>query len=163
VLVDYASWAEEKSIPPKPFQSFQIPFAHIQDLIIDRGITFRRGDILFLRTGFTSAYNVLTEEEQKAILQTTNFSGIESSEATLRFLWDHQFAAVAGDAPAFERSPPVGPDTDYKYILHEWLLGGWGMPIGELFDLEKLSETCKSLRRFSFFLSSMPLKVNRVC
>ncbi len=105
----------------------------------------------------------MTEDEQRDLAErpSAEFGGIESSEATLRFLWDNQFAAVAGDAPSFERSPPVGPHVDKRFILHEWLLAGWGMPIGEMFDLEKLSETCKELGRCSFFVSSMPLKVRK--
>ena len=38
--------------------------------------------------------------------------------------------------------------------LHEVLLSGWGCPIGELFDLEKLAEHCKKINRWSFFVSS---------
>jgi len=48
---------------------------------------------------------------------------------------------------------------DGKWVLHEWLLAGWGCPIGELFDLEELSVRCRELGRWSFFLSSVPLKV----
>ena len=40
------------------------------------------------------------------------------------------------------------------YFLHEVLLGGWGCPIGELFDLEKLAEQCKQANRWSFFVAS---------
>jgi kynurenine formamidase len=163
VLLDYAAWAQEKSIELTPFESTQIPFAHFESLIKEWNITFRPGDILFIRSGFTVAYNALTEEQKKAIPDrpTADFSGIESSEGTLRFLWNNQFAAVAGDAPSFERGPTTGPHADPRYILHEWLLGGWGMPIGEMFDLEKLSETCKKLGRYTFFVSSMPLKVRQ--
>lgn len=86
---------------------------------------------------------------------------MESSESTLKFLWENQFAAVAGDAPAFERSPVMGDHVDARYVLHEWLLAGWGMPIGEMFDLERLAETCRRLGRWKFFLCSVPLKVCR--
>ena len=40
------------------------------------------------------------------------------------------------------------------WMLHEILLSGWGCPIGELFDLEKLAEHCKKINRWSFFVSS---------
>jgi hypothetical protein len=43
--------------------------------------------------------------------------------------------------------------------LHEVLLAGWGCPIGEMFDLEELAETCQRLGRWSFFVTS---KVNNV-
>jgi hypothetical protein len=36
---------------------------------------------------------------------------------------------------------------------------GWGVPIGELFDLETLVIECQYLKKWSFFFSSMPLKI----
>lgn len=44
------------------------------------------------------------------------------------------------------------PQKDW--LLHEVLLSGWGCPIGELFDLEKLAEYCTAIKRWSFFVSS---------
>ena len=44
--------------------------------------------------------------------------------------------------------------TQKSYSLHEVLLAGWGMPIGELFDLEKLAEHCRKEKRWSFFVTS---------
>ena len=57
--------------------------------------------------------------------------------------------------PSFE----AWPCQNQEFWLHEWLLAGWGLPIGELFDLEKLGEECKKRGRWSFFFSSVPLKV----
>lgn len=78
----------------------------------------------------------------------------------MRWLWQHQFSAVASDAPSFERAPIRGAHADPDFNLHEWVLAGWGTPIGEMFDLERLSQHCKTSGRYSFFLSSMPLKVS---
>ena len=127
----------------------------------EKSITFRQGDILFLRTGFTAAYDALSPAEQEAVSQrsTASFAGIESTAEVLRWLWENRFAAVAGDAPAFESSPVGGPGVDPGTVLHQWLLGGWGMPIGEMFDLERLAQHCRETRRWSFFLSSVPLMV----
>ncbi len=162
VLLDYASWASQNSIELNHFSSTAIPLSHLQRLITEQNIVFRPGDILFLRTGFTTAFNALDDSEQKALAAraSSDFVGVESSEATLKFLWDNQFAAVAGDCPSFESSPVKGgPDRDAMWCLQEWLLAGWGMPIGEMFDLEELSEMCRRKGRWSFFLCSVPLKV----
>ena len=35
----------------------------------------------------------------------------------------------------------------------------WGMPIGEMWDLEELAEECKRQKRWSFFVTSSPLNV----
>ena len=134
----------------------------------DQNVTFRSGDILFIRSGFTAAYNALSPAEQLALSKRPRpeFMGVEPTEENLQWLWESQFAAVAGDAPAFERSP-VGQGKDVNdapppVTLHQWLLGGWGMPIGEMFDLEDLAEHCRKTGRWSFFLSSVPLKARRL-
>jgi hypothetical protein len=41
--------------------------------------------------------------------------------------------------------------------LHDNLLSLFGTPIGEMFDLERLAETCKIHHRWSFFFTSAPL------
>lgn len=41
--------------------------------------------------------------------------------------------------------------------LHEAFLAGWGMPIGELFDLRRLAERCDALRQWTFLFTSMVL------
>jgi hypothetical protein len=33
----------------------------------------------------------------------------------------------------------------------------FGMPIGELWDLSRLAQYCKEKKRYSFFLTSIPL------
>ena len=38
-------------------------------------------------------------------------------------------------------------------------LGLWGMPMGELWDLEELAEECKRQNRWSFFFTSSPLNI----
>lgn len=81
------------------------------------------------------------------------FGGLEQSEEILKWIWDN-FSAVAGDQPALECWP-----TQKDWLLHEVLLSGWGCPIGELFDLEKLAEKCKMEKRWSFFVTSEPCNV----
>lgn len=164
-MLDYAGYAERNSIVIKPFTSSCIPLEHLKRLVDEQGITIRPGDILFVRAGYTAAYNALSIPEQEAIPQrpTADFIGMESTKDVLRWLWENQFAAVAGDMPAFESSPVGGPGIDPDTVLHQWLLGGWGMPIGEQFDLERLAEHCKEVGRWSFFLSSVPLKVGLPC
>jgi hypothetical protein len=44
-------------------------------------------------------------------------------------------------------------------LLHPHLLAFFGMPIGEMWDLEALAEDCAADRRYSFFLTSAPLNI----
>lgn len=157
VLLDYASWAESKGITVDHFSPYSIPVDTLQEIAISQGTELRRGDILFIRSGWTKAFTQLSEEQMTTLANhaATPALGVASSEKTLRWIWDTGFAAVAGDMPSME----AWPCQDTKFWLHEWLLAGWGMPIGELFDLEKLSEECRDRGRWSFFFSSMPLRV----
>lgn len=130
----------------------------LQEVAASQNTTFRPGDILFVRTAWTKAYEKLSHEEcqQLASRIPPPLIGVESSEATLRWIWEQGFSAVAGDMPSFE----AWPCQDTDNWLHEWLLAGWGLPIGEMFDLERLGQECRQRGRWSFFFSSMPLKVS---
>jgi hypothetical protein len=96
------------------------------------------------------AYAQKTTEEilEIAKAQPPGLAGVEQSEEMLQWIWEN-FAAVAGDHPSFECWP-----SQKEYMLHEVLLAGWGCPIGELFDLEKLAEHCGKVKRWSFFVTS---------
>ncbi|KAI3588059.1 putative cyclase-domain-containing protein, partial [Fusarium oxysporum f. sp. albedinis] len=157
VLLDYPSWADKNNITLTPFETKSITVSTLKEVAESQGTTFQQGDILFIRTGWVRAYDKLSDDECKTLAdyKVPPAHGIESSEETLRWLWEQDFAAVAGDQPSMEAWPCQNTD----YFLHEWLLAGWGMPIGELFDLEALSKECEKRGRWSFFFSSMPLKV----
>jgi kynurenine formamidase len=126
-------------------------------MVADEGITFETGDILFIRSGFIAAYEKLNAEERAALPMKKTYIGVESCLESAEWLWEHQFAAVAGDMPGFEQTTIWGSEVQ----LHQWVLAGWGTPIGELFYLEDLARACKKLKRNTFFLTSMPLRVSQ--
>jgi kynurenine formamidase len=78
---------------------------------------------------------------------------MESTFEVLAWLWDTQIAAVAGDCPGFEAWPPT------EQTMHQILLAGFGMPIGEMFTLDELAEECEKQKRWTFFMASEPLNV----
>ncbi|KAL1854508.1 hypothetical protein VTK73DRAFT_8730 [Phialemonium thermophilum] len=157
VLLDYAAWADAQGLEVDCFSTTPITVSTLKKVAASQGTTFRQGDILLVRTGWVRAYNRLSDQERRdlAAKQNPPAIGLESSEETLRWVWDQGFAAVAGDQPSMEAWPCQNTD----FWLHEWFLAGWGLPIGELFDLEKLSEECAKRKRWTFFFSSMPLRV----
>lgn len=158
VLLDYAAWAEAEGKSSPAFETTVITSSVLKEIAASQGTTLRQGDILFVRSGWTKSYDALSNDECVELANKSNppAIGVESSEETLRWIWDVGFAAVAGDAPSFE----AWPCQDQRFWLHEWLLAGWGCPIGELFDLEQLSVECRKRNRWSFFFSSVPLKVS---
>lgn len=159
VLLDYASWIEQTDRKlPAAFETNSIPASVLQQVAEFQGTSIQPGDILFVRTGWVRAYENLPEAGRQKLAECNPppAIGIESSEETLKWIWNSGFAAVAGDQPSFE----AWPCRNQGFWLHEWLLSGWGMPIGEIFDLERLSRECQKRGRWSFFFSSMPLKVS---
>ncbi|KAF4615241.1 hypothetical protein D9613_002630 [Agrocybe pediades] len=155
VLLDYYSYAQTQGKPYAPSESVAITAQDLEDCAKAQGLQFEQGDILFVRTGYIHWFESATEEERENGLQLAKgYVGVRPTMEEVEWLWNHHFAAVASDCPSFEALP-----TTEKWSLHDYLLPLWGTPIGEFFDLEKLSKTCKELGRYSFFLTSSPLNV----
>ncbi|KAJ6171930.1 hypothetical protein N7470_000997 [Penicillium chermesinum] len=169
VLIDYASWAEKKGIKYTTFSTHQVRLTDILEIAKETNITFQKGDILFVRVGVTKEWDTVMTDAQKQAYSDNpapEHAGVEATEDVLRWLWDSGFAAIASDAISWEVYPPQSPDI----FLHEYVLAGWGMPIGrlkqtmhpllgELFDLEALARSCQELHRWSFFVASVPLNM----
>ncbi|KAL3492714.1 putative cyclase-domain-containing protein [Aspergillus germanicus] len=163
VLIDYASWAAKQRTQEEPghnsssaagLTAHAITVADLESILAESGVTLRTGDILFVRTGYLASYTALDEAGREKLVSSPHaWPGLEQSESMLRWLWERQLAGVAGDNPGLEVVPPVNP----TWQLHPILLAGWGTPIGELFDLEALAETCKRKQRWTFFVTSVPL------
>ncbi|PVI01742.1 hypothetical protein DM02DRAFT_336859 [Periconia macrospinosa] len=176
VILDYPRWRRKKGLEGvEALSARSIGVEELRGMLEDVGVRTREGDLLLLRTGFTAAYEKLGEVEKKEFAdKPPAFLGVESSKDVLQWIWESGFAAVAGDAPSFEMSPLVGEHTQpgglWKGesweeemqgggLLHQWCLAGWGVMIGEMFDLEKLCERAEELKRYTCFVSSVPLKV----
>ncbi|KAL5322038.1 hypothetical protein ACEPPN_010006 [Leptodophora sp. 'Broadleaf-Isolate-01'] len=157
VLLDYAAWAKSQGITPALRATTEITVTDLEAIASAQGVVFQPGDILFVHSGFVKSLERIPDEEASAYAANNPPSaiGVKSCEESLKWIWEKQFAAVAGDMPAFEAIP----FQSTTHWMHEWLLAGWGMPIGELFDLEKLAEECARLKKWSFFFSSVPLNV----
>lgn len=160
VLLDIVNFhtANGEELPYDPWTSHPITVADLETVAKKEGVKFRPGDILILRVGFMQKYYRVGLEEKHSLREGRHketFAGIEQTDEMRRFLWNNHFAAVASDQPSMERWPaPEGTQA-----LHQTFLGLWGMPIGEFFDVEALSETCKALGRYTFFFTSWPLHI----
>ncbi|KAJ5097306.1 hypothetical protein N7456_008027 [Penicillium angulare] len=159
VLIDYVSYAQKKGIPLNALTRQEISLDEVHEIAKECNITFQKGDIFFLRVGLPDTWSKMSAQQREAYSQQPmpQHAGIEQSERVLRFIWDNHFAAVASDAVSFEVFPAINEEFD----LHHHILAGWGLPIGEMFDLDALAETCQKLGRWSFFISSSPLNCAR--
>nr|CDI53362.1 conserved hypothetical protein [Melanopsichium pennsylvanicum 4] len=157
VLVDWVHWWEatksNEPIPPAN-SSYPILLDQIKEVLKWQKTELRTGDVLLLRTGVVRWFEQASDEEKmKGLIENDNFPGIEATEEVKRWIWNSHFAAVASDNMSFE----FGPHGDLW--LHEWILPMFGCPIGELFDLERLSQACQKHQRWTFFLTSAPIRV----
>ncbi|KAB8211246.1 hypothetical protein BDV34DRAFT_208962 [Aspergillus parasiticus] len=92
---------------------------HARGALVGRGVladycTYAdaHGDILILRSGFTRGIEkASTPDKQKESLDSHRTIGVEGTKKMAKWIWDHHFAAVAGDAIAFEQTPPIREDA----------------------------------------------------
>lgn len=172
VLIDFKSWADEQGIAFHPYDGYGVTVAQIEAVAAHQGVEFRPGDVLVLRLGVPSAIAEALETLLPRMAQM-RVSGVESSVESARWFWDKRFAAVASDTNAFEAVHAGGEKLDLgmctlqsrvwemadNSVLHEHFLGLFGLPIGELWDLERLAEHARATGRYSFMLTSSPLNV----
>ena|GEM_PF-102533 len=157
VLADVARYYDRagKSIDFTKAES--IPLDDVQATLEEEGVALRAGDILLIRIGWTKFYLSASEEIKVELAKETVVPGIEAGQRTARWLWDNHLAAVASDSPALETFPkPAGEEMG---ALHFHMLAFFGMPIGEMWNLEGLAEDCAADGRYDFFLTSAPLNV----
>lgn len=133
-----------------------IPFEDIEATLKDQRTKLQPGDILLIRIGWTEFYLGADMQTKEALARETKVPGIEASERMARWLWDNRVAAVASDSPALEPLPKANPDDRF---LHLDMLAYFGMPIGEMWDLEGLAEDCAADKRYECFLTSAPLNI----
>jgi kynurenine formamidase len=154
VLLDYQRWAASQGITYSPGERHEITAAALQATADAQGVQFQPGDILLVRSGWIAWYMHLNQQERIALAEVPHTAvGLAQGEETLRWLWNQHFAAVAGDTIAFE-AYPAHPEHGF---MHETLLALWGMPIGELFDLEALAEDSAADGGYEGFFTSAPL------
>ena len=138
-----------------------IPFEELLETLKVQKTAIWPSDLLLIRIGWTRAYMAMTPEEKATLATATKCPGIEGSRRTAQWLWDSRIAAVASDAPGLEAIPPPRPTdpSESPDFLHFHMLSYFGMPIGEMWDLEGLAEDCASDGRYDFFFTSAPLNI----
>lgn len=97
----------------------------------------------------------LTEEERDRLKkrEVNGSCGVAQGKDILKWHWENGIAAVVADCPSYEAWP------SQQLTAHQVFISGWGLPIGELFDLAELAKKCQEISRWTFFFTSMPLNV----
>jgi kynurenine formamidase len=105
------------------------------------------GDILLVRTGWLGTF--LTAEKTPRTRQ----AGLAPSTAD--WLHDHDIAVVAADNRAVEALP--NPEGSELLPFHRRAIRDLGLLLGELFDLDELSEHCHAEGVYEGFFTAAPL------
>jgi kynurenine formamidase len=155
VLVDAAGYFERRGKVIQCTGTDAITIKDLEAMLAEQKTRLKPGDILLVRVGWLKSYLASSPEVRARVAQSNDAPGVEGSTETAKWLWDNRIAAVASDSPAFEA---VNMQA-MKEMMHPYLLAFFGMPIGEMWDLEALAEDCAADRRYSFFLTSAPLNI----
>ncbi len=155
VLVDVGAHLAAVGAPVDPFTETMIPADALEDALAAQGVELREGDVLCVRTGWTTGYRALDEAGRNRVATEPRFCGLRPDEAMARFLWDRGVAALCCDNPAVE---PVPGDASVG-SLHRRVLPLLGLALGEMFDLDALAARCRADGRWDFLFVGVPLKV----
>jgi kynurenine formamidase len=154
VLLDFPRYRAASGQCLDPYREQAISVADLRDCARVQGAEWQPGDLLLVRTGFLTAYRQRGGVPKDSLAMPTTV-GLDASADMARFLWDEGFAAVAADNPAVE----VLPGDPAVGSLHRRLIPALGMPLGELWDLDELAESCAADRRYVCCVVSAPLRV----
>ncbi|KAI5240368.1 hypothetical protein E4T42_08414 [Aureobasidium subglaciale] len=157
ILLDYYGWKMARGEAYDPLTSHAIHLDELLAVAKDQKLKFEVGDILLIRSGYTDAYYKYNQDDPARLVEAGSLhpclAGVTQTDEMKTWLHDNYFSAVGGDAPAWECWPPE------QWALHEFLLGSWGVLIGEMFDLEALAKQCEQEQRWSFLFMSTPLNM----
>jgi kynurenine formamidase len=160
VLLDVARYRQSQGRPIDCAGPDAISVADLEQTRAAQGVTLKTGDVLLLRTGWVGWYAEQRSLVRAMLADRGSFKapGLECSEAMAEYLFDLHPAAIAADNPAVERWPPPN-FGDPDGMLHYFLLGRFGIALGELFMLEALAQDCAADGVYEALFTSAPLNI----
>jgi kynurenine formamidase len=160
VLLDVARWRQAQGRPIDHTKSDLITVADLEGTRAAQGVGFEPGDVLLIHTGWIDWYESLDTIKRMVVADTARMRlpGLECCEPMAEWLWNHHFCAVVSDLPALESWPPPSFAAPEGF-LHQWILGRFGMAIGEMFVLGPLASDSAHDGVYDSFLVSAPLNV----
>jgi kynurenine formamidase len=164
VLVDVAAFRLDRGEPIDHAQG-EVLTSELLDLTLEWQATFiEPGDIVLIHTGWANWYlETIDSAGREEICRQRRSTGFEQSHSTLAWFWDHKVAMAASDTFALEALPAspssgFGGETD-RGMIHQELIALLGLPIGELWRLHELAETCALDREYESFIVVKPLNL----
>jgi len=116
------------------------------------GVTIEPGDIVIVRTGMMTRC-----KESRSWEGYCGGPAPGLSVLCARWIYEREIAAIATDTWGVEVLP--NETTDCFQPLHMISLRNTGLLLGEIFDLDALSEACAEDRRYEFLFVAAPLPI----
>lgn len=160
VLLDLGRWYEAQGDPLPLNETVRIPVEAVEACRVAQGVEFQPGDVVLIRFGWIGWYEQQGMGVRQGLSQMVNlaFPGLECSDDMAGYWFDQHVAALCGDNPALEAWPPPN-FADPDGFLHHWIIGRFGMAIGEMFVLDHLADDCAGDGVYECFFASAPLNV----
>jgi hypothetical protein len=150
VLIDLDRWRTAQGRPLKPHTADPVGPEEIAQCIQDQATPIEVGDVLLLRTGWTTWYRSLSEGERMTVQPVHPGP---AGKGLPEFIWNLHISAIAADNYGCE----MFPATPGWGFFHSTALPLLGLPIGELWDLDALAEDCAATGAYDSFFTSSPL------
>lgn len=147
VLLDVARFKGVNALAPGSVITVQ----DLEDTAVAQGVTVGEGDILLIRTGWTSRIGDFAPGTPDWIGGSPGVSW-----RVAQWLHDHSVAAIAADNIAVE---VMAPEDGIVLLFHMLAMRDMGMMLGEIWDLEALGADCADDGIYEFLLSAAPLEV----
>jgi len=147
ILLDVATMIRGDSSPLPA--NFEITAAHLEQAAKRQKVTLRKGDTVFIRTGWGQYFKG----------NTALYSGANSPGPSLdgaEFLIKHGARVVGDDTLTFEQRPPIVTSPKFQvFPVHMRLIPDSGIYIIENLNLEELS----AAKAYEFVVVVPPIKV----
>ena len=160
VVLDVGRYLESQGRPLDCSQRMEITVDDLEATRRAQDVEFETGDVWLIHTGWVEWYESQPPfvRNQIAVTQNLKAPGLQCSEAMAEYLFDRHPAALCGDNPALEAWPPPN-FVDPEGFLHHWIIGRFGIAIGEMFQLTGLSADCARDRVYECFFVGAPLNI----
>ena len=155
VLVDVDRWRSRRGRPLEQGTQDPITVRDLEDCIAEQGTSIKPGDVLLVRTGWTTWYRSLAADERVECSSRATNPGLLDPQLP-EYLWNLHIAAIASDNPAVEITRPrTGP----QLTAHRCVLALLGIPLGEFWDLDALAKDCAADGTYDAFFTSAPMRL----
>jgi kynurenine formamidase len=147
ILLDVATMIQKNSSPLP--ENFEVTAKHLQDAAKHEGVTLRKGDTVFIRTGWGQYFG---GEPAKYAGDSSPGLGLDGANYLIKV----GARVVGDDTLTFEQRPPIVKEPKFQvFPVHMRLIADSGIYIIENLNLEELA----SAKAYEFPVIVPPLKV----